>query len=66
MTPGVHISVDSDGSDQRYVTPHTAVMDRGADVVIVGRGVTQAPDMVSAVCQYQHQAWAALTDKYLL
>ena len=66
MTPGVNIAVDNDGGDQRYVTPRSAVMDRGADIVIVGRGVTRAPDMLQALSQYKHQAWQALADKYLL
>ena len=66
MTPGVNISVDSDGVDQRYVTPSAAVLDRGADLVIVGRGVTGASDIVAAVSQYQAQAWSALTEKYTI
>lgn len=66
MTPGVNISVDSDGVDQRYVTPKAAVLDRGADLVIVGRGVTGSSDMVAAVSQYQAEAWSALADKYII
>ena len=40
MTPGVHRAVAGDGGDQKYVTPSKAIMERGADIVIVGRGVT--------------------------
>ena len=66
MTPGVHLQVSDDGADQKYVTPETAVMTRGADIVIVGRGVTQARDVEAAVVKYKHQAWSALAGKYLL
>ncbi len=39
FTPGVSASSSGDGLGQRYVGPEEAVADRGADVVIVGRGV---------------------------
>ena len=66
MTPGVHLQESSDGGDQRYVTPEVAVLTRGADIIIVGRGVTQARDMVDTVVKYKNQAWSALAGKYLL
>ena len=66
MTPGVHLASESDGGDQRYVSPATAVRERGADLVIVGRGVTRAQDMAAAVTRYKDEAWAALQEKYHL
>ena len=69
MTPGVHLSESSDTGDQRYVSPRVATMERGADLVIVGRGVTNSGDndqVLQAMLNYKHQAWAALADKYLL
>ena len=69
MTPGVHLSESSDAGDQRYVSPRVAVHERGADIVIVGRGVTNHGDsdqVLGAMLRYKHQAWAALADKYLL
>ena len=66
LNQGVNISVDNDGGDQRYVTPNIAVLERGADLVIVGRGVTGASDMVTAVSKYQSEAWSALAEKYTL
>ncbi len=39
FTPGVSASSSGDALGQRYVGPEEAVADRGADVVIVGRGV---------------------------
>ncbi|CAG2112974.1 unnamed protein product [Medioppia subpectinata] len=44
MTPGVHIDVSGDPLGQQYVTPEEAIKKRGADVVIVGRGITGASD----------------------
>ena len=44
MTPGVHLSASSDAGDQRYVSPSVAIHERGADMVIVGRGVTRHGD----------------------
>ena len=69
MTPGVNISVTSDAGDQRYVSPRSAVVERGADLIIVGRGVTRAGErdqVLEAVNNYRQQSWPALTEKYLL
>ena len=41
------------GGDQRYVTPRSAVLDRGADVIIVGRGITGASDPLQTARQYR-------------
>ena len=59
MTPGVHRAVAGDGGDQRYVTPSKAILERGADIVIVGRGVTGELDEGAACVQYKEEAWAA-------
>lgn len=59
MTPGVRIEASGDGLGQQYVTPQIAVMERGADVVIVGRGVAGAKDPVAAAREYSQLAWMA-------
>lgn len=59
MTPGVHRAVAGDGGDQRYVTPSKAILERGADIVIVGRGVTGELDQGAACVLYKEEAWAA-------
>ena len=43
----------SDDLGQQYITPVDAVTLRGADVIIVGRGITQSSDVVSVTKQYQ-------------
>ena len=42
MTPGVHLADSSDSGDQRYTSPAQAVQDKGADLIIVGRGICEA------------------------
>jgi len=64
MTPGVHRCVAGDGGDQRYVTPTKAVLERGADIVIVGRGITAEQDEGEACKLYKEEAWAAYKQKF--
>jgi len=63
MTPGVNLVVAGDGGDQRYVTPKQAVMERGADIVIVGRGVTGEEDQGAAAAMYKEEAWNTYKQK---
>jgi len=63
LTPGVHLSASGDGGDQRYVSPRSAVLERGADIVIVGRGITRASDPLRAAKQYRSEGWAALAER---
>ena len=44
---------------QQYVTPEIAILDRGTDIVIVGRGILQADDAVTAAKNYRAASWAA-------
>lgn len=58
FTPGVQLAVASDALGQRYRTPEQA-MAAGADVLIVGRGISQAADPAKMSAQYQAACWAA-------
>ncbi|CAL4062140.1 unnamed protein product [Meganyctiphanes norvegica] len=63
MTPGVQMEVLNDNLGQQYVTPHAAVMDKGADIIIVGRGITKAEDQVDAAVQYKEAAYNAYLER---
>jgi orotidine-5'-phosphate decarboxylase len=47
VTPGIRASV-ADRDDQRRIGTLTAALDAGADLVVVGRAITAAPDVVAA------------------
>lgn len=63
MTPGVKIGDISDGLGQQYVSPDDAVMVRGADIAVVGRGVVHASDRAAAAKEYRKQLWIAYTNR---
>lgn len=58
LTPGVKLSKGGDNLGQRYNDPQS-VVDAGADLAVVGRGITQASDKLAAVMEYKMQLWTA-------
>ena len=56
MIPGVNLNETGDNSDQRYITPFEA-MDRGADIIIVGRGIIGKSDILEECKKYQSSGW---------
>ena len=63
MTPGVNMGSKGDSLGQQYVSPSVAVLERGADVIIVGRGVTKAENVAEAAAKYQEAGWTAYLDR---
>lgn len=59
FTPGVQFESSGDGLGQQYVSPEVAIKERGADIVIVGRGVTNDADPKSRAKAYSERAWKA-------
>lgn len=60
LTPGVSLDCRNDGHlGQLYNSPEDIVMSRGADIAVVGRGITQATDPVQAAQEYRAKLWAA-------
>jgi len=59
MTPGVHLAESCDSGDQRYTSPAEAVKDKGADLIIVGRGICQALSPEVQAEEYRSQGWQA-------
>lgn len=59
MTPGVQMQVGGDVLGQQYTTPEEIICSKGSDVIIVGRGVLEAPDRLKAAESYRKSGWDA-------
>lgn len=62
LTPGVKLSKTGDDLGQKYNTPEQ-VVNSGADLAVVGRGITEAKDKLSAILQYKEQLWEAYENR---
>lgn len=59
MTPGVQIQAGGDVLGQQYTTPEDVLYNKGSDVIIVGRGILEAPDRLKAAESYRQSGWEA-------
>ncbi|KAK6191441.1 hypothetical protein SNE40_003130 [Patella caerulea] len=59
MTPGVKLECGKDSLGQQYLTPDEVIGRRGSDIIIVGRGIVQAHDIVKAAKAYQQAGYLA-------
>jgi uridine monophosphate synthetase len=65
MTPGVSLpppgqqAVTGDGLGQQYNSPEHVVLERGSDVIIVGRGIIKSEDRYVEAERYRAAAWQA-------
>ena len=63
LTPGVNMASKGDSLGQQYVTPTNAVLERGADVIIVGRGITRAENVAETAAKYKEAGWMAYLER---
>ncbi|KAF9159400.1 orotidine 5'-phosphate decarboxylase [Actinomortierella ambigua] len=64
MTPGVGLDQKSDGMGQQWKHPREVILDRGSDVIIVGRGVYGAGrDPAAEAKRYQEAGWDAYLER---
>lgn len=59
MTPGVKLCAGGDTLGQQYLTPSYVIINKGSDVIIVGRGIYQAEDPVKAAIDFKQAAFNA-------
>ncbi|XP_038576083.1 uridine 5'-monophosphate synthase [Micropterus salmoides] len=63
MTPGVQMQAGGDVLGQQYTTPEEILHNKGSDVIIVGRGILEAPDRLKAAESYRKSGWEAYTKR---
>ncbi|XP_059609082.1 uridine 5'-monophosphate synthase [Phlebotomus argentipes] len=63
LTPGVKIEGTGDGLGQQYNTPAKVMGELGGDIAVVGRGIYEAKDAVSAAEIYRTTLWDAYSKR---
>jgi Orotidine 5'-phosphate decarboxylase / HUMPS family len=62
LTPGVQINGTGDALGQVYRDPRDVVR-QGSDVIIVGRGITEADDVQAQAALYQDEGWKGYLER---
>ncbi|KAL3271525.1 hypothetical protein HHI36_022002 [Cryptolaemus montrouzieri] len=59
LTPGVQVGETEDNLGQQYNSPEKVIVEKGGDIAVVGRGITQSQDMRNEAKKYKDLLWAA-------
>lgn len=59
LTPGVNLeeTVTNDNLGQQYRSPETIMLEDGADIAVVGRGIINAANPVETAKLYKKKLW---------
>ena len=60
FSPGVNMISTGDGKGQQYSSPEEAILNKGADIIIVGRGLIESSDLIASAAMYRQVGWASL------
>lgn len=63
LTPGVKMAAGDDNLGQQYITPHDTIVNRGSDIIIVGRGIYAETDPQQAAAKYRKAGWDAYEER---
>ncbi|KAF2194875.1 orotidine-5'-phosphate decarboxylase [Zopfia rhizophila CBS 207.26] len=70
MTPGCQLPPPGqegkklgDGLGQQYNTPRCIIYDKGCDIIIVGRGIVNAPNRKVEAERYRQEGWKAYEER---
>lgn len=57
LTPGVQLETSGDSLGQIYNTPEKVILDKGADIAVVGRGIVAAKSPETQAVVYKDALW---------
>ncbi|XP_037964994.2 uridine 5'-monophosphate synthase isoform X2 [Plutella xylostella] len=63
LTPGVQLQSSGDGLGQVYNTPEKIILENGADIAVVGRGIVAAKNPEAQVVIYRDALWKAYVER---
>ncbi|KAG6450324.1 hypothetical protein O3G_MSEX006532 [Manduca sexta] len=63
LTPGVQLESSKDSLGQVYNTPEKVILENGADVIVVGRGIVAAKSPETQVVIYKDALWKCYTKR---